>query len=157
MDGTLTDGQVTYAGNAEEANLELQSFCVRDGQGLVWLRRAGIQVVWITGRGCAATRRRAQELGIVRLVEKSGPKDGILEGIQNELSLGPDRTLAMGDDLPDLRLFARAAVSAAPADAMASVLAAADLHTRAPGGRGAVREICDQLLDARSGGVDPRS
>ena len=52
VDGTLTDGRIVYAGDQE-----LQTFDVRDGQGLVWLRRAGVKLAWISGRGCDATRR----------------------------------------------------------------------------------------------------
>ena len=59
VDGTLTDGRVVYIGDQE-----LQSFCVHDGQGLAWLHRAGIQLAWITGRGCASTKRRAAELNV---------------------------------------------------------------------------------------------
>ena len=54
VDGVLTDGRVVYAGDQE-----LQAFDVKDGAGLVALRSAGVEVVWITGRGCEATRRRA--------------------------------------------------------------------------------------------------
>ena len=53
VDGTLTDGRVTYAGEEE-----IQSFCVRDGQGLAWLKEAGVELAWITGRGCRATGSR---------------------------------------------------------------------------------------------------
>ena len=69
VDGTLTDGGVVYLGGEE-----LQRFCVRDGQGLVWLRRAGVELAWISGRGCEATRRRAEELGVQHLVLRCGDK-----------------------------------------------------------------------------------
>ena len=59
VDGVLTDGRVVYAGE-----MELQAFDVQDGQGLVWLRRAGVHVAWITGRGSPATEKRARELGV---------------------------------------------------------------------------------------------
>ena len=76
-------------------------------------------------------------------------KEEVLAQVQRDLGVSPEATLAMGDDLPDLALAARAAVFVAPADARPEVRARADLVTRARGGRGAVRELAEALLDAR--------
>lgn len=142
VDGTLTPGDVTYT----DDGTELVRFDVRDGQGLVWLRLAGVRLVWITGRGCAATRRRAEELGVERLLERAGPKATALAALQDEWGIAPEETAAMGDDLPDLGLFARAGVTAAPADARPEVRERAQLVTAVGGGRGAVRELCEAIL-----------
>lgn len=145
VDGTLTDGGVRY----HEAGESLR-FDVKDGQGLAFLRKElGIELAFITGRGCAALERRAQELGVRFLFQRAGPKDLVLAKIQAELSLTADATLAMGDDLPDLALRKRAGLFCAPADAVAEVLAVADLVTGARAGHGAVREIADALLRAQ--------
>jgi len=144
VDGTLTDGRVTYVGERE-----LQSFDVRDGQGLVWLARAEVQVAWISGRGCEATRRRASELGVRELHLGAGPKEDVLLEIQERLRIAPEETVAMGDDLPDLGLRARAGFFAAPADARPEVLEAADLVVAARGGAGAVRELVEAMLRAK--------
>ncbi len=144
VDGTLTRGEIVY-GNSEQ----LQQYDVRDGLGIVELRRAGIRVAWITGRGCAATERRAKELSIDELRMDSGPKREVLAQIQAKLGVEPSQTCAMGDDLPDLALFERAAVKAAPADAAAEVLAAADFRAKRRGGRGAARDLAEALLRAR--------
>lgn len=147
VDGTLTDGSITYDGERE-----LQTFSVLDGYGIVQLVKAGIVVVWITGRGCAATVRRAHELGVHELVRKSGPKDAVLARIQGELGISTLETVAMGDDVPDLAFREQAAMLACPADAHPTVLAAADWTSTRPGGRGAARELCDAILEARGGG-----
>ena len=145
VDGTLTDGGVRYAGSEE-----LVRFCVRDGQGLVWLRRElGIQLAWITGRGCPAVERRAQELGVEHLVMRPACKCTALAEVQAALGVTPEQTLAMGDDLPDLGLAAGAAVLCAPADARLEVRQRADLVTEARGGDGAVREVAEALLEAQ--------
>jgi 3-deoxy-D-manno-octulosonate 8-phosphate phosphatase (KDO 8-P phosphatase) len=151
VDGTLTPGDVSYL----DDGTELVRFDVRDGQGLVWLRLHGVRIVWITGRGCAATRRRAEELGVERLLERSGPKATALANLQAEWGIEPSATAAMGDDLPDLGLFARAAVRACPSDARPEVLEAANFVAGGPGGRGAVRELCEAVLRAM-GRWDPR-
>ena len=144
VDGVLTNGRVVYSDAGET-----QRFHVHDGQGLVWLMRAGVRVVWITGRGCAATERRAAELGIDELHAGAGPKGEVLAGAQARFGIPPEDTVVMGDDLPDLAMGARAALLIAPADARREVREAADLVTRAAGGRGAVRELVEHLLGAR--------
>lgn len=144
VDGTLTDGRVIYAGEREA-----QVFHVHDGQGLAWLARAEVQLAWITGRGCEATRRRASELGVRELHLGLGPKEEVLREVQERLGIAPEETVAMGDDLPDLGLRARAAFFAAPADARPEVRAVADLVARAPGGAGAVRELAEVILRAK--------
>lgn len=144
VDGVLTEGRVQYL-----AGEELQSFCVQDGQGLVLARRAGLEVTWITGRGCAATERRARELGIDELHVGVGPKHEVLASVQGRLGIGPAETVAMGDDLPDLGLAARAGSFVAPANARPEIRERADHVTAASGGRGAVRELVELLLRAQ--------
>ena len=144
VDGVLTGGRVQYVGGEE-----LQSFCVQDGQGLVFLRRAGIEVTWITGRGCDATARRARELGIDELHIGVGPKREVLEGVQARLGIGVHETIAMGDDLPDFGLAARAALLCAPANARPEVRERAAHVTAVRGGRGAVREVVELILRAQ--------
>ncbi len=144
VDGVLTDGRVVYSG-AEE----VQHFHVHDGAAIVWLLRAGVEVAWITGRGSKATEARAKELGVRELHLRAGPKRRVLESLQERLRIAPEATLAMGDDLADLGLFARASVRVAPANARAEVIARASFVTVARGGHGAVREMAERLLRAR--------
>ena len=144
VDGTLTDGGVVYAGSQE-----VQRFCVRDGQGLVWVRRAGVALAWISGRGCEATRRRAEELGVEHVHLRCRDKRAALAEVQEAVGCGPDETLAMGDDLPDLALAEGAAVLSAPSGARPEIRRAADLVTDSPAGHGAAREVCEHLLRAR--------
>lgn len=144
VDGTLTRGEVVYVGQEES-----QSFDVVDGQGLVWLRRDGVKLAWITGRGCAATRKRAEELGVEFIVLQCKNKRAALVAIQEELGLTEEQTLSMGDDLPDLALASGSGFFAAPANARPEVLERADYITQASGGQGAVREVCELYLRAR--------
>ena len=144
VDGVLTDGRVIYVGD-EEA----QAFDVQDGQGLAWLRRAGVHVAWITGRGCEATERRGRELGVVELHVGVRDKFATLSEVQARLGVGADETLAMGDDVPDLGLARGAGIFIAPATARPEVRARAAVVTDASGGRGAVREACEAVLRAR--------
>jgi 3-deoxy-D-manno-octulosonate 8-phosphate phosphatase (KDO 8-P phosphatase) len=143
VDGTLTDGRVQYLGAQE-----LQSFDVRDGLALSLLRHIGVRQVWISGRGSDATRKRAEELGVDLLHLQAGHKGELLSSIQERFGVSTAATLAMGDDLPDLRLFSRAGVCACPSDAAPEVRRQADIVTSAPGGRGAAREVIERLARA---------
>ncbi len=144
VDGTLTDGRVVYVGDEES-----QAFCVRDGQGLVWLKRAGVKLAWISGRGSRPTERRAEELEIDFVRLRCSDKTAALKEVQAELGVTPEETIAMGDDLPDLALASGSSFFAAPADARKEVRERADLVVGAIGGNGAVRELCEHCLRAK--------
>jgi len=144
VDGVLTDGSVVHDGERE-----LQRFHVHDGAGLRWLGEAGVTIAWISGRGSAATERRARELGVSELHLRAGPKDGVLREVQERLDIAREATLAMGDDWPDLAMADRAGVFACPADARPEVRRRAAWITRARGGHGAVRELAEGILEAR--------
>jgi 3-deoxy-D-manno-octulosonate 8-phosphate phosphatase (KDO 8-P phosphatase) len=150
VDGTLTDGSIVFhGGSATERAAEIQSFDVRDGIALRWLARAGLQLAWISGRGSGATEARGAELGIHHVFLRVGDKRGELVRLQERLGITAAQTVSMGDDLPDLGLRAASGFFAAPADAREEIRARADLVTRAPGGRGAVRELAEEILRAR--------
>ncbi len=144
VDGVLTDGRVVYQGGEE-----LQVFDVRDGLGIQLLAREGLTIAWVSGRGCAATRRRATELGVREVHLETKSKGAVLEELQRRLGIAARETVAMGDDLPDLALASRAGAFAAPADAHPEVRRRAHLVCAARGGRGAVRELAEAILRAR--------
>lgn len=148
VDGVMTDGKVVYAA-ADEKVLEVQSFDVQDGIALRWLSKAGIKIAWITGRGCAVTEHRARELKIDALVMQVESKRETLAKLQERMQIGVEETVAMGDDLPDLGMRARAGFFAAPANARPEVRDRSDLVLSRSGGAGAVRELAEILLRAR--------
>lgn len=150
VDGTLTDGSIELVGgSAREKPVEKQTFDVRDGIALRWLSDAGLRLAWISGRGAGVTEARGVELRIDHVALRVADKAVELERLQAALGIAVDETVAMGDDLPDLSMAARAGFFAAPADACAEVRARADLVTRASGGHGAVRELAEAILRAR--------
>ncbi|MCY2959795.1 MAG: HAD hydrolase family protein [Planctomycetota bacterium] len=150
VDGTLTDGSIELiGGSATQKPQEMQRFDVRDGIALRWLADAGLSLAWISGRGSGVTEARGVELGIHFVALRVKDKRVELERLQARLGIAPEETLAMGDDMPDLGLRARAGFFAAPGDARTEVSARADFVTTATGGRGAVREFAEAILRAR--------
>lgn len=144
VDGVLTDGGLYFAADGES----LKRFNTLDGHGLKLLQRAGITPAVVTGRGSAALRTRLAALGVVHARFDTEDKAPAAESILAELGLDWSQAAAMGDDWPDLPMMQRAALRCAPPNAHTEVLARVDLITRARGGEGAVREVCDVLLTA---------
>jgi 3-deoxy-D-manno-octulosonate 8-phosphate phosphatase (KDO 8-P phosphatase) len=142
VDGVLTDGRITY----DNRGNELKSFDVKDGHGLKLLQRAGIAIGIITGRQSELVARRAAELGIEILYQGALRKlDPYLE-ILEQLGLDDRQVAYVGDDLIDLPVLRRVGFSATVSDAHPELTPLVDYVAGRPGGRGAVREICDLLL-----------
>ena len=148
VDGTLTDGRLWFDSDGREA----KAFSVVDGQGLVLLRKSGIEVAFVTARNSAAAAHRARDLG-VRSCVGIGDKLACVQGLATELGIGLEQVSFMGDDLPDIRIMRAVGLSVAPASAHSWVRERAHWQTTARGGEGAARELCDVLLWAQ-GHVD---
>jgi 3-deoxy-D-manno-octulosonate 8-phosphate phosphatase (KDO 8-P phosphatase) len=147
VDGVLTDGRLYYGAKGEA----LKAFHVRDGHGIKAVAAAGITVAIISGRKSAMVAKRARELGIRHVVQGAGDKLAALTKLAAKLGLPLEHCVCVGDDTPDAPILSAAGLGVAVADAHADALAAADLTTTRPGGRGAVREVCDWLIAARGG------
>jgi 3-deoxy-D-manno-octulosonate 8-phosphate phosphatase (KDO 8-P phosphatase) len=145
VDGVLTDGRIIYS----DAGAELKAFHVRDGSGLkLWLqlgKRAGI----ITGRSSPVVERRAKELGLTEVVQGAEDKRIAYERMLTDHGLDARCVAYVGDDLPDLPLMLMSGLAIAVVDACAEVKATAHHVTLAKGGRGAVREAIELILQVQ--------
>jgi 3-deoxy-D-manno-octulosonate 8-phosphate phosphatase (KDO 8-P phosphatase) len=146
VDGVLTDGSIFIGGERE-----FKRFNIRDGLGLVLLRRAGIKIGWVSARPSLATELRAEELKIHFLVQQSDKqsKSDAVEKLLAQEKLSWNDVCFVGDDVVDLGPLKRAGFSVAVADGVAEAKAAADFTTRAAGGQGAVREVAEMILRAQ--------
>ena len=145
VDGVLTDGTL-YIGARGEA---FKAFNILDGHGLKMLREAGVATAILSGRKHAAVDRRAKELSIDHVVQGRSDKVPEFEKLLKRLKLEAQACAYVGDDLPDLPVLRRCGLAVAVANAVEAVKAEAHYVTRAAGGRGAVREVCDLILAAR--------
>lgn len=145
VDGVLTDGCLGYGSDGAEE----KRFHVHDGMGMTLVKRLGVQIAWISGRSNPGVERRAGELGVT-LLEGVKDKERALRQLEHSLNLTSSQIAYIGDDWNDLGAFAASGVRIAVADARPEVRERADLITRSAGGRGAVREVCDALLDAQT-------
>ena len=144
VDGVLTDGRL-YIGESGES---FKAFHSLDGHGLKLLAQGGITPLIITGRDSPAVRRRVADLGLSHAVFGAADQLAAAEPLLQRLNLSWNDLAVMGDDWPDLPLFARAAFACAPANAHIEVRSRAHHVTQARGGEGAARECCDLLLTA---------
>lgn len=146
VDGVFTDGRLYYGARGEQ----LKAFHVRDGHGIRLLLHHGMRVAVISGRRSPAVAQRMRELGIRLLFQGRDDKLAVLQKLLQRLELAWNQVACVGDDLVDLPLFEVAGLAVAVADAQPEVRARAHHVTRARGGEGAVREVCDLLLAARN-------
>jgi 3-deoxy-D-manno-octulosonate 8-phosphate phosphatase (KDO 8-P phosphatase) len=145
VDGVLTDGRIFFGPQGEV----FKAFHVQDGHGIKMVQRAGLEVAILSGRRSEAAFHRARELGVSRFYEGLRDKVAVVEELCAVLNIGPQAVAAVGDDLVDIPLFTRVGLAVAVADAAPEVREAAHWVTANPGGRGAVREVCDLLLKSQ--------
>jgi 3-deoxy-D-manno-octulosonate 8-phosphate phosphatase (KDO 8-P phosphatase) len=145
VDGVLTDGSVTYG----TGDSETKSFNTQDGLGIRLLQESGVMVGIITARTSEAVTRRAQDLHIRHIYQGQSDKLTVFEKILKETGLRPPQTAYMGDDWLDLPILNRVAFAAAPANAVPEIRQRVHYTAERSGGRGAVREICDLILEAQ--------
>jgi 3-deoxy-D-manno-octulosonate 8-phosphate phosphatase (KDO 8-P phosphatase) len=142
VDGVMTDGRIIY----DDHGVETKAFDVKDGHGLKLLQRAGIRVGIITGRSSAVVDKRAAELGIPLVYQGAKDKLAPFMDILAQTGLTAEQIAYVGDDFPDLPVLRRVGFAVTVADAIAEIKPHVHYVTRQPGGRGAVREVCDLLL-----------
>jgi len=145
VDGVLTDGSFAYLGQDE-----LKFFHVRDGLGLTLARLAGIKLAFLTGRESENVRRRARELGIDYCRSGVADKKTVMRELSAQSGIEQAKIGYIGDDFNDLPAMAVAGWSATVNNAPEAVKKQADYISPVRGGKGAVREVIEQVLQAQN-------
>jgi 3-deoxy-D-manno-octulosonate 8-phosphate phosphatase (KDO 8-P phosphatase) len=145
VDGVMTDGRIImdYKGR------EMKNFDVRDGHGLKIIQRYGIKVAILTGRQSKVVEHRARDLDINDVYQGALNKKDVFEKILEKHNLSAGAVAFMGDDIVDIPVLKRVGFSVAVADALDVVKKSVDYITVNRGGHGAVREICEMILQAQ--------
>lgn len=145
VDGVLTDGRFIYGAEGEN----YLSFNVHDGYGIKAIQKIGIAIAIISGRSSQAAAVRASELGIEDVYQGIADKTEALNDFCSRKRIRPEQVAHIGDDVPDICLFRIVGVAFCVPNGTESARKSADLVTTTSGGEGAVREICDLLLESR--------
>lgn len=145
VDGVLTDGGLYYSDSGEETKV----FNVRDGLGLQMLKKSGVELAIITSRSSKCVERRAGDLGIERLFQGVHDKVEAFQALTSQLGVEPLACAYMGDDWVDLPVLLRCGLALSVPEAPAVVRQRVHYVTHAGGGRGAVREACELIMQAQ--------
>ena len=146
VDGVLTDGRIII----DERGVETKHFDVRDGQGIVLLMRAGIEVGLITARTSKIVSYRAKELGLRIVRQGVRSKAVVYAEIRRQTGLAETQIAYVGDDIGDLEILHRVGLAVTVNDGWEDLSRVVDYVTDKAGGRGAVREVAELLLKAQN-------
>ena len=143
VDGTLTDGGITYSNNGDE----LKTFDVADGLAIAtWTKKLGKKAAIITGRTSLIVERRAKDLKIEHLHQGTHKKAEVLENILKEEGLSWHQVAAIGDDLNDYKMLKKAGLSFTPSNGSKYIKDIVNIQCKAKGGSGAVREMIEYII-----------
>lgn len=145
VDGTLTDGGIYYDVNGNE----WKKFCTRDAAGFFAAFAAGMEIVVLTGRACAATERRMKELRVKRFYQNVRDKRSFLKNLIEEKGISKEELGYIGDDLNDLAAMKLAGYIGCPADSCKEIQEIAQFVSTLEGGHGAVRDVIEHILRER--------
>lgn len=149
VDGVLTDGGMYYT----ESGDEFKRFDTRDGQGIAVIRAAGIIPALITRERTSIVERRAAKLGIAEVHQGATDKLAVVRDLLARHGIEPQQVCYIGDDIGDLEAMRFVGLPVAVADAVPAIRRVAAFITSRKGGYGAVREVCELILSARSSGM----
>ena len=142
----LTDNRLIYGDDGQE----YKAFYTRDGHAMVLIQKSGIDIGIITGRTSKLVEKRMQDLKVKHLYQGVPDKLPTFESLMQHLGLHTEEVAYMGDDILDLPILRRVGLAAGPADSDPEVLSRVDFISQHPGGRGAVRELCEYIMKAQN-------
>ncbi len=145
VDGILTDGKIYLSENG----IETKTFFAHDGAGMKLAKKFGLKTGMISARTSNAASIRSKELGVDFYIEGCKDKYNALKPILEKHKIGVKNLFYMGDDIVDIELLKVAAISATVPNAPEYVKVCADIVTSKTGGCGAVREVCDIILQEK--------
>lgn len=146
VDGVFSDGRI-YLGNDGE---ELKAFHTKDGFGIKALVKSGVAVAIITGRRSAIVKNRMTALNVGHIIQGEEDKLPALKTLMKQLGVSKENVAFIGDDCPDLPCIEYVGLGVAVSDAHPMVADKADFKTFTRGGFGAVRELCDLIMQAQN-------
>lgn len=146
VDGVLNDGSVYMMHEGEE----IKKFSALDGIGIKMLRRSGVEIAVITGSVSRAIKHRMSALGVKYIFLGAERKIPVFEQLKTQLGLNYEQIAYVGDDVPDLHILHQVGLPITVANAMPLVKTAALWTTQNMGGNGAVREVCELIMEAQN-------
>ena len=150
FDGVLTDGYVYFQQNG----METVRCSRKDSLGTNMLQKAGIGVVVISKETNPIVAAKCKKMGVdfFHGIDTGEQKSGVLKRYLETKRLSLEETVYMGDDINDLECLEAVGMPITVADGHPNCKAIAGYITEQKGGEGAVREICDLILESKKCG-----
>ncbi|MDD4912599.1 MAG: HAD hydrolase family protein [Sideroxydans sp.] len=145
VDGVLTDGGLYLSDSGEE----FKRFNSLDGHGLKMLKNSGVELAIITGRSSKCVELRAKNLGITHLYQGVENKLAAMQSLLTKLDIAPEFAAFMGDDVIDLPAMRHVGIAISVPAAPQNVQDHADYVSQREGGHGAVREVCELIMNVQ--------
>lgn len=145
VDGVMTNGGLMLGDDA----LEYKTFHSHDGLGMKMLKASGVQMAIISGRTSNVVAKRAENTGIEHVYHGVHDKFAAFDELAKKLGLQHDELGFMGDDVIDIGPMKRAGLAVAVPTAWAPVFDYAHYVTKHNAGFGAVREVCELIMQAQ--------
>ena len=145
VDGVMTDGGLMIGDDGQE----YKTFNSHDGLGMKLLRKTGIQMAIITGRTSNVVKKRAESTGITHFYQGVEDKLEAFNDLIAKLKILPEEAAFMGDDVVDMPPMLRCGLSISVPSAPESVIKRAHYTTKRSAGHGAVRELCELIMQAQ--------
>ncbi len=145
VDGVMTDGRLIIG----DDGLEYKAFNTQDGLGMKLLKASGVEMAIITGRTSNVVTRRAESTGIGHFYQGVEDKLEAFLDLVGKTGFSHEQCAFMGDDVVDLPPMRRCGLGLTVPDAPALVKQYAHYETKRDAGRGAVREVCELIMQAQ--------
>lgn len=145
VDGVMTDGGLTIGDDGQE----YKTFHSHDGLGMKLLKASGVNIAIITGRTSNVVKKRAESTGVAHFYQGADDKLAAFNDLLDKAGLQADQCGFMGDDVVDLPPMLKSGLAIAVPDSPALLLQHAHYVTKKCGGRGAVREVCELIMQAQ--------
>ena len=142
VDGTMTDSGIYY----DNIGNEFKKFSTKDAVGFFTAKKAGIKIMVLTGRECAATAKRMHEMKVDYLFQNITDKSAFLEQYIKDNHITKEEIGYIGDDLNDFAAMRFAGFIACPADSCREIIQLADYVSKRNGGKGVIRDVVEYIL-----------
>ena len=141
----MTDGKLFF----DYQGHEFKAFHAHDGHGIKMLQQTGVEIAVISGRESLIVTKRMEELDVKLVYQNQRDKRAAFAELLQKLDLKPEQVAYVGDDVVDLPIMTQVGLAVAVANALEAVKACSDWTTTLSGGQGAVREVCDVIMQAQ--------
>ena len=145
VDGVMTNGGLTIGDDGQE----YKTFHAHDGLGMKLLKASGVEMAIITGRTSNVVKKRAESTGVAHFYQGAEDKLAAFNDLVSKSGLQANQCAFMGDDVVDLPPMLKCGLALAVPDSPTLVLNYAHYVTTKAGGHGAVREVCELIMQAQ--------